>query len=294
MKKLGRYIVSLLFISILLLYGLDYIFTKAYYDGAPRTKISWVQSQVFPDSLDYVLLGSSRCIHHLQPELITKITNKKGLNLGYSGSGPVEIKLMLNQVIQHTNTKHVFIQVDTKYNDIQPDGLAIVGWLPFIKEKEIYTELIKYDNNYSLLKNVPFYRYQKFDPKIGVRNVSLIYLGKQGDFISRKGYKPINHTLKKDAFFNKSIRDKENKIFNEIIDICLENNIELHFFTSPIYNNQSDFGILNKYLPSYIDFSNSISERTLFSDAIHLNHQGASLFTEIFAKTYFKKTNAQH
>lgn len=293
MKKLGQYIASLLLISILSLYGLDYIFTKSYYDGVPRTKISWVQSQSFPDSLDYVLLGSSRCINHLQPELITKTTNKKGLNLGYASSGPVEIKLMLHEVIRNSNVKKVFIQVDYIFNQTQPDVLAIIGWLPFIKEKKVYSELIKYDDKYTLFKLIPFYRYQLFDPKIGIRNVSLIYLGKQGDFISSKGYIPINRTLKKDTIFNKVINDKENKIFNEIIEICLKNDIELHFFTSPIYNNRSDFGTLNKYLPNFKDFSNSISERNLFSDATHLNHQGASLFTEIFIETYFKQTNPQ-
>ena len=81
----------------------------------------------------------------------------------------------------------MFIQVDYIFNQTQPDVLAIVGWLPFIKEKKVYSELIKYDNKYRLFKFIPFYRYQLFDPKIGVRNVSLIYLGKQGDFISSKG-----------------------------------------------------------------------------------------------------------
>lgn len=287
MKKLSQYIASLVLIIILILYSLDYLFTNTYYHGTIRSKTSWVKSTIFPNSLDYVLLGSSRCIHHLQPEIISQTTHKHGLNLGSAASGPVEIKLMLMQVIQNTSVKKVFIQIDNNFNQTQPNNLAIVGWLPFIKEKEIYSELVKYDTKYSLYKNIPFYRYQIFDPKIGTRNVSLMLSGKESVFIHEGGYVPLKNVLQKEPLYDKPIHDIENKIFKEIIQICHSNKIEVYFFTSPIYNSKTDFSILNKYLPNYKDFSNSMIDRNLYSDGTHLNHQGATNFTKLFAKTYF-------
>ena len=287
MKQFATYIAFLLVIALTISYVGDLLFTQVYYNGAPRDKIRWVRSEQMADSLDYVLLGSSRCIHNVKPALIGEMSGKKGLNLGYAASGPVEIKLMLQQIVAHITVEKVFIQVDNKYNTFQPDDLAQVSWMPYIKEPEIYAEFQKYDGSYWSYKNIPFYRYQIFEPKIGIRNVGLSLLGKEGDFIPQLGYKPVYNVLKREDSFAKALKDRENPIFNEMIEIGAEHNIEIFFFTAPIYNNHTDFSALSKYLPNYKDFSNAIGQRDLFADVTHLNEEGAERFTELFCRNYF-------
>ena len=289
MKKLIKYVAKIILTTIVLSYFFDFLYTNAHHNKAPRSKISWIKSTYFPDSLDYVLLGSSRCVHHLQPKIIKEKTGKTGVNLGYAACGPVEIKLMLEEIIKKTKTKQAYIQIGTKYNLEKPDNLAVVSWIPFIKDKHVYDELIKYDSKYFHYKYIPFYRYQKFDPKIGLRNISLSYLGKEGNFINTSGYIPIRNTLKDDSTFNYSMVKKENPIINEIIKECQKNNIELYFFTSPYHNSKVDFSFLNDYLPNYTDFSNTIANQEMFSDLTHLNHKGSTSFTNIFTEKYFRQ-----
>ena len=287
MKKLGNYIICITLIAIVLFYCFEYIFTNAYYKGTPRSKVSWVKSKSFPDSLDYVLLGSSRCIHHIQPKIIKELTHKEGINLGYASAGPVEIKLLVNEVLKQTEVKKIFIQIGPKHNNLKPDKLAITWWLPFLKEENIYKELRKHDSKYFYLKNIPFYRYQLSAPKIGLRNIGLIALNKQPKFISNKGYVAIHHTLEKEIQFNETVLDKENPIIQEIITTCKNHDIELFFFTAPVYKSNVDFSVLKKHLPNYTDFSDTVENRNFFADVNHLNHEGATLFTNIFLNTYF-------
>ncbi|WP_020531584.1 hypothetical protein [Flexithrix dorotheae] len=286
MRKFIKYVLILILITVLELYGFDLFFTKVYYEGAPRDKISWVNS-IKDGRFDYVLLGSSRCINHLQPKLIENICGKKGLNLGYAASGPVEIKLMLKKVLNKFQVDEVYIQVDLAYNDLKPDDLARVVWMPYINEEDIFHELITYDNEYYFYKGIPFYRYQLFEPKIGIRNMSLALAGKKATFIEELGFSPNFGVLKNGTSNLKELSDSENPIFKSMIELCKSNNIDLYFFTAPIYDDRTDFNILNKYLPNYFDFSDSVSKKYLFSDVYHLNKQGAEYFTKVFCQTVF-------
>ena len=158
--------------------------------------------------------------------------------------------------------------------------------MPFIKEKDIYEEFIKHDKIYWKYKYLPFYRYQKFEPKIGVRNVSLSLINKTPNFIENKGFVPIFGEIKIDKPISLKIIRKSNINFKEIIKFCNSKNIEITFFTSPIYNQKNNFNLLSNYLPNYYDLSNSVKNKKYFKDQTHLNALGAEEFTKIFTQ-YF-------
>ena len=282
------YIIRLLISVIVLLYLFDATYTYIYENGVSRDKIRWVNSVEMPDSVDYILLGSSRCLNTLIPAVIYQSSGKKGVNLGCSGAGMVEIKLMLKEALKNIKFRKVFIQVDTKYDQVTPDRVASVAWMPYIHNNDIYREYSKYGNEFSAYRHLPFYRYMHFDSKIGIRNVSLILLKKKGNFVKRDGFVPlfgVKHN-NRDLYF-KSMSGKENPIAKEIIKICNDNNLELFFFTAPIFNSIIDFSLLNRFLPSYKDFSQVINEKKYFKDSRHLNNEGARLFSVFFANTYF-------
>jgi len=62
--------------------------------------------------------------------------------------------------------------------------------------------------------------------------------------------------------------------------------VELYFFTSPVYDNQSNMNPLNEMLPNYLDLSNSIKDINSFRDNTHLNVKGSEDFTQVFIETY--------
>lgn len=288
MKIFLKYSITLVFVLFIVLYVFDIVYTYVYENGTPRDKISWVSSMNKKDSLDFVLVGSSRCIHYLKPKLIQARTGKNGINLGYAASGPVEINLMCKTAIQYLNFKKLYIQIDYSFDQNVPDALAYVAWLPYLNRKYVKDKLVQYGQKFEVLSQVPLYRYLLYGHKIGFRNVVLNLLGKKDKAIQFSGFSPIFNRLLLDSEpFNHVFKEFNNKDLDEIIALCNSKNIELFFFTSPIYSSNTNFEILNNYLPNYKDFSSSLNDMSLFSDNTHVNDKGATEFTLQFIEYYF-------
>lgn len=283
LKTVGLYIT----IVILALFVLEWLFTYGYYNPKnPRSTTSWIMSFDSKDTLDYALFGSSRCIHTVNPTIINKEYKTNGLNLAYAASNPMEIKLSLKTLLKKQYVKRIFVQVDYSYDQHGPHPLAEIAWMPFLKEDYVYNELKQYDTKYWYLKNIPFYRYMKYDAKIGVRDFLFNYT-KKSDYMTDFGYVPLFNELISDKVKNTNVKHIENPHLKEVIDICAEEEIEIDFFTAPIYRFEGDYSALSNYLPNYHNFATVITDRGSFQDNTHLNYKGAKVFTNIFMDYYF-------
>ena len=287
MGKLLKYVSFFVLILIALSFFFDALYTNLYNRHVPREKAAWLRTKTKTDKIDYVLIGSSRCLNDLDPRIIEARTGKVGMNLGNRSSGPFENKLMVLQAIKSTNARQIFIQEDYMYNVFTPDNIAETKWLPYLKEEDIYAEFKPFGSRYFYMRHVPFLRYQLNDPVVGFRNVAFMSLGMKAPFSESMGFVPHHGTLGFEDVYLDTIQDIQNPIYEDIIKLCAAENIELIFFTAPFYNSKTDFAVLAKYLPNYTDFSNSISNRNLFADVKHLNDDGAIAFTNLFCDTYF-------
>lgn len=291
MKKFILYVSSLLVFVCVASVALDYFYTYVYYNCPPRDNVSWVQQMNKEDTLDYILIGSSRCINHLNPELIEKTTGKKGLNLGSPGFEAVETKLMLLLALEKLNFEAVYVQIDYMYNNISPSKFAYSLWMPFIKQDLVFSEYKKYGSQYSMYYYLPFYRYQKNDPKIGFRNVCRALISKQNTehktgFTAQNGVKSnANSTYFID------LEKVENPIYKDIQKVCKDRNIDVFFYTSPVFNDQSNYALFDNYFDNYFDFSDSIPDVSLFANQTHLNYKGANKFTKQFCNYYFPQSS---
>lgn len=286
MKKFVKYIFGLVFILVAFIYVLDFIYNSVYKNGGYRNKVMWMHD-IKDESLDYVIFGSSRANNFVIPILIFDRTGKHGLNLAIQASGPLEIELAVREYLKQNTAKRFFIQVDSWYNKENPDITGQLSWLPYIVNDEIYQVFKPYGKEYWFYKNFPFYRYQKFDSRIGYRNVLLSGLNKSIDYSHSQGYTEITGKLKKDKPYKFSLLDKPNPHFFRINEICKENDIEVVYFTSPIYRPEGSFNVLKKYLPNYYDFSNEFQNREMFSNPDHMNKKGAIAFTNMLVDLFF-------
>lgn len=266
---------------------MDYLFTQVYYQAAPRNKVSWLKSDELPDSMDYAIFGSSRSIHNLSPKIIEKRTGLTGFNFGCDAAGPVEIALMVKEVLHYSSVRNVYIQVDTKYELQEPDDFGEVIWMPFIHEDQVYDAFKSFGRKYWAYRYIPFYRFQLLSPEIGYRNVILSLAGRKGNFMKEKGYVPIYGFKNKHSVYRDTIQNIENIILAELNEYCEQNGVEVQYFTAPIYASEVDFTPLAMFLPNYTDFSRSVDSMKFFLNATHLNHEGAKVFTEQFADYYF-------
>lgn len=240
-------------------------------------------------NVDYILLGSSRMNNHIDPTQIEAATGKKGLNLGVNAFSSFESYLMLKEFLRNNDTERVFVQVDNLVSDDDPDRVGEKTWIPYLDEDYVYKEFKRYGIEYSLYRRIPFYRFQRFESRIGYRDVLASALGSGHEYEPTFGYTPTNGVLNGTVNFKKSTPTKlPNHSMKSMISLCEKRNVELIFFTAPIYKYQGDLNIFAMVLPKFYDFHYSITDRKYFSDQVHLNRVGAEKFTQIFIDMFFK------
>lgn len=286
MKKFLLYIFGLVALFIALIFILEFTYNSVYKWGAYRNKVMWMHN-LKNESLDYVIFGSSRANNTIIPKLIFNKTGKKGLNLGIQASGPLEIELAVREYLKFNTAKRLFIQVDSWYNRESPVKNGQLSWIPYIVNDDIYEVFKPYGNEYFMYKNIPFYRYLIFDSHLGYRNVLLSVTNKDINFVKSLGYTEVNGKLKKDNPFKFNIKDRSNSHFTAINQLCENHNVEVIYFTAPIYRPEGNFDVLKRWLPNYYDFSMELQNINFYMDQEHLNKKGAYLFTEIFIDAFF-------
>jgi hypothetical protein len=290
MKRFIKYIVILLGFAIGSSLVLDLLYTMVYHTGAYRNKLMWVRD-MDATTLDYVLLGSSRVNYSIQPNLIEEQTGKKGYNLGMNATNIVETIALFEEFLKHNKTKTAYVQVDLQYSKETSDPVGEVVWIPYVHEEEVYDYFSQYNNSYNYYRYIPFYRYQKYSGRLGFREVASAVLGSGYKYPASRGYMPLEGILQKDEeLIPDLVITEENELYQKFMQLCKKNNITVHFFTSPYYRLKDDFQKLHTYLPEYRNFSDSLQQQSYFSDPVHLNTEGARLFTEIFIETYFSET----
>jgi hypothetical protein len=289
MKTFLKQLLIILVLFYILLVGLDYIYTSVYTNPIkPRTKVSWLKTLAPNQNFDYALFGSSRVFFHLNPEQIKKETGLNGVNLSYPAADNFEIKLMVKEFLKDQNAKKIFVQVDDRFNVENFNNLAIIPWIPFIKEEAVYNDIKTVDPDAAYKRYLPFYRYMLNDSKLGFREIVLSFF-KPNMFESTNGFAAMNGQIKENSkFLSLHIKDKKNKHIEAIIEMCKNEKVELYFFTAPYFNTQLNTDVLEKQLPNYHDFYKNLNDITNFSDHLHLNEKGAKLFTTLFSETYFK------
>ena len=290
MRKFLRFLLFIFLGIVLLAYILDVFYTYTYnHPIYARNKPSWLKKINNDIDFDYILLGSSRCIEHLNPVQIDKQTGERGINLGYAASGPLEIKLMLHEYLKnHPHPKKVFVQLDDKFNQEYADTLAVSSWIPFLKDDYIFEEITKNSSFSSYHRYIPFYRYCLFESKLGIRNIAMSYV-KQNNFERLKGFVPIDRLAKSNyEMISYELKNKPNQHIEEIEKWCKEKNIEVYFFTAPYFKRTLNTDVIRNHVNSYSDFSQLFKDqRMYFGDPNHLNKEGAKVFTDYFIKEYF-------
>ena len=244
------------------------------------------------NSLDYAVFGSSRVLHNINIDLIEKETGKKGFNFGVPGSSVFEIKLSVQQIIKRNITKNIYVQIDYIWNELESGGDCTVDWLTYINENDIWNEFEKIDkdNQFVFYKRIPFLRYCEYGAKLGFRELMMSALNRKLKTINNKGYVPLFGKLNNpESAMTYTLNEAFNPHVKSIIELCKKENINLYFFTSPMYNFKGNNKILKENLPNYIDFSNAITNPAFYQDNSHLNHEGSDAFSQLFIREYLAR-----
>ncbi len=139
---------------------------------------------------------------------------------------------------------------------------------------------------------IPFYRYIKFDSKIGFREIYKITTNEKTNALNNLGYYPLqkhkNGNMKNNIVnLNPLIH---NKYYEEIKNICKANGINFIAVMTPMCENvvgMNYFDKVKKAYPEIHNYENVVVENKYFSSCGHMTDRGAKLFTAKIIKDFF-------
>jgi hypothetical protein len=293
MKRFLLYIASILLITFLIAIVLDAIYTTVFMRSENRGKIETVFNSK-PKKYDVIVLGSSRANNHF----VSKMFEEKGLktfNYGMSGGHLFEASLMLKLMIERKyNIKNVILETDLNLsNDHEAEGIS-AKFLPYLHNSEVIKKHFFTQENFSQLYYIPFYRYIKYETKIGWRETFKILKKEKTNAMDNSGYYPLIKNKRgnmKNNIINLNPLSK-NKYYEEIKSVCKVNNIKFIPIMTPMCENvigMNYFDKVKKAYPEIHNYENVVVENKYFSSCGHMNDNGAKKFTAIILKDFFNK-----
>lgn len=291
MKRFFKLSVVFIFIFFIASLLLDFIFTTIISQSSERNKVEYVIHS-FGKKYDVMIMGTSRANNHF----VTNLFEKKGLksfNYGISGSHLFETSLLLKVMIANKfQIKNLILEADLSICNEKRDEGTTARFMPYIHTNSIIKEHYKNESDFKKLFYLPFYRYIKFDAKIGFREVYEVLSKKPTNTLQNKGYYPLisdkKGSMKNDISTLKVIR---NKYYEEIKKICKQNNINLIVVMTPMCQNTKGldyFDKVKKQYPEINNFENIVTDDRYFASCGHLNNEGAIIYTNHIINTFFK------
>lgn len=293
MKKFLFYIFKIFIVTLLVAILLDGIYTYVFMQSKNRGKIETVINSK-AKKYDVVILGSSRANNHF----VSQMFEDKGLktfNYGMSGGHLFEASLMLKLMIERKyEIKNVILEADLNLSsEHQAEGISAL-FLPYIHNSSTIKEHFDNEKNFKELYYIPFYRFVKFDNKIGFREVFFTAIRKKTNSLDNLGYYPLekhkNGNMKNNIVNLNPL--PHNKYYEEIKDLCKKNNINFIAVMTPMCENvvgMNYFDKVKKEYPEIHNYENTVVEDKYFSSCGHMTDEGAKMFTAKILKDFFKK-----
>ena len=291
MKQFLLYTLKILLLTIVIAVVLDFGYTKVFLQSSNRGKIEKVFNSK-GEKYDVVILGSSRANNHFVAPMFEE-RGLKTFNYGMSGGHLFEASLLLQLMIERNyQIKNVILEADLNLsNDHQAEGIS-AKFLPFLHESETIRRHFEKESDFMELYYIPFYRYVKYDAKIGVREVWDTSRNKPTSLLDNKGYYPLGK--KPNANMKNNIANlnplPKNQYYYEIKQLCEQKGINFIPIMTPMCENTKGMDYFDKVkelYPEIHNYENAVLEDKYFSSCGHLNDAGARLFTARILKDFF-------
>jgi len=289
-KKFLFFILKILILTFILMLIMDKVYSYAFLQSNKRDKIGFIYNSP-PTEYDVVILGSSRANNHFVTQMFTD-KGLKAFNFGMQGSKLFESDLVLKLLLEKKNKiKNVIIDVDvTLRSEEKSEGMSL-RFLPYLHASESVKKQFETQNDFDAIYYIPFYRYLKFDTKIGFREIFFYALNKKSKELDNGGYNALYHNnvgnMKPEVLH---FQPKRNRYYEEIKKICKLNNIKFIPVMTPMCENavgKEYFKKVNQLYPEIYNYQNILVEDKYFSNCSHMNDMGAKKFTAKIINDFF-------
>ncbi|SNR49185.1 hypothetical protein [Flavobacterium sp. ov086] len=293
MKNFLIYISKIVLLTVFIAVVLDGVYTAVFMKAKRRGKIENVYNSK-SEKYDVVILGSSRANNHF----VAQMFQDKGLktfNYGMSAAHLFEASLLLKLMVERKwEIKNVIVEADLNLAIEHRSEPISAKFLPYIHNSTIIKNQFEDQENFNEIYYLPFYRYIKYDSKIGFREVAFTMIDKKTNALDNFGFYPLqkhkNGNMKNDIVNLNPL--PHNKYYEEIKNICKENNINFIAVMTPMCENvkgMNYFDKVKKAYPEIHNYENVVIEDKYFSSCGHMNDAGARMFTARILKDFFNK-----
>ena len=290
MKKFLLLILKIIVLTAIIAVVLDFVYTTVYEESKNRGKIDYVFNST-ARKYDVVILGSSRANNHFVSDLFEK-QGLKTFNYGMSGGHLFEASLLLKLMIERKyEIKNVILEADLNLsNDHQAEGIS-AKYLPYLHSSETVRKHFENEKDFNELYYIPFYRYLKFETRIGIRETFFTSIQKKSKLLENGGYYSLGKTKgnMKNNITNLNPLP-HNKYYEEIKAVCKANNINFIAIMTPMCENVTGMNYFNKVhkvYPEIHNYENVVVENKYFSSCGHMNDVGARMFSSIIINDFF-------
>ncbi|MDB5258752.1 MAG: hypothetical protein JWM14_3447 [Chitinophagaceae bacterium] len=265
------------------------------------------------DTLDYITIGSSRVFHMVDVPLLNTLTNKKGLNIGTSGSSYADNYALLVKYLERNKVQALILNADelcfhstTGYTYPFKD----YEYMPYFFEDTI-NQVYK-DNvpkwKYYVWSGIPLSRYIEFNEHYELGSVLWLNAKKPvckfdttagTELLYDMNYKKFLRTdtlpVQKDTLH---IEQRDELYFHKIISLCREKGMKVILITTPLFTkgiyapaNRAKFQqyldrLIREEKLTYINFMDvtSLQDVRYFRDMTHTNIEGTRIYTRYLAR----------
>lgn len=271
--------------------GMGCRFFQSRAQGGDTGRLNYIADQMEEEVL---VFGSSRAIHHYDPRILADSLGLSCYNCGRDGNGIIfsygQYRLFRDRYVPRMIICDIYPSLDL---DEKGDNEKFLAWLRYFYDRAGIDSIfwdVDAGERWKMRSMMRRYN-ERF-----VQVVSDVYRPLQSDI---KGYRPVERTMdyevEKDTTKIPKVYPCDTlkmKYWRKLVADCKARGTHLVFVVSPIYqaDSKSVFEPLQNLarkegIPFLYHYDDSIfsGKRNYFYDSVHLNKEGAEVFTKLFA-----------
>lgn len=300
MKKYISKVILFFVVVVLVDYAFDFRikYLLSHAQGGKTFKTEYIRSKM---KEDIIIFGSSRALHHYNPDILTDSTGLSCYNCGQNATGIILTYAYYKIVSKYHIPKYIIYDLSIDYDYKEGNNHRSLRELrPYLDDEDIRL----------YLKQFSYLEYIKCHSSLYRANgaYSKYVIDQQPtDYIRENGFVPMQKNMVHEPEIKEgpiTAPADETKIFyfHELIKLCKANGTKLIFATSPSYKktyngNYQPFEELAKeynipFFQFYCDTTINL-KREYFFDSVHMNKDGADDFSRIFASQLRKYLQIQ-
>jgi len=295
-NKHWQYVFLLLVFIVLLDFAFGKLYESLYFSERSRQNDRLIHS-VLGANEEILIFGSSRALHHYNPQIIW---NSLGMTCYNSGSGGQNVYFhlaLLKSALERYTPKIVILElmyIDFEQTPPEWDTEKLGVLLPFARISDACMDAVLLKGYWEQVKlQSRIYPYNSLPYKM-LRNNILPYHNYKDGFI------PLNRTyngdLKLKTSNNQYVDKDKMAALNQFVELCQVNKIELFVFVSPHYALNEKRESVYKEVSEQLHEKHNLTVQNLeshqlflehpdyFTDPFHLNSKGADIYSLLIVK----------